>query len=300
VADDKQRGMTLDDVLASFAAPGGLPHAEMEWALEHWEEAGPRLLALLDAYVRGEGRTSDTENIVFVGIHLAADRGDTAAFAPLCRLLQDGEAASLVLGDAITTTLPQVLIALYDGDLPALAAVAEAVTDEEFIRYAAVMAMAYLTHAGQVPEAEMRGHLLRWLGELQPQAEDNIWNAWVQAVACLGWSDLAAQAEELFARGFVDIAWMEEEDFRAGLQRTLDDPEGMAGFDEYGVGPFGNVFEELKGFANTAPALPEQSMYGGPLYDEPGQPIINPLRGIGRNDPCPCGSGKKYKKCCLV
>ena len=22
-------------------------------------------------------------------------------------------------------------------------------------------------------------------------------------------------------------------------------------------------------------------------------------KGIGRNDPCPCGSGKKYKKCCL-
>jgi hypothetical protein len=21
--------------------------------------------------------------------------------------------------------------------------------------------------------------------------------------------------------------------------------------------------------------------------------------GFGRNDPCPCGSGKKYKKCCL-
>ncbi|MGQ9733412.1 MAG: SEC-C metal-binding domain-containing protein, partial [Candidatus Zipacnadales bacterium] len=21
-------------------------------------------------------------------------------------------------------------------------------------------------------------------------------------------------------------------------------------------------------------------------------------RKVGRNDPCPCGSGKKYKKCC--
>ncbi len=21
---------------------------------------------------------------------------------------------------------------------------------------------------------------------------------------------------------------------------------------------------------------------------------------IGRNDPCPCGSGKKYKQCCIV
>lgn len=26
---------------------------------------------------------------------------------------------------------------------------------------------------------------------------------------------------------------------------------------------------------------------------------INPHRDVGRNDPCPCGSGKKYKKCCL-
>lgn len=21
---------------------------------------------------------------------------------------------------------------------------------------------------------------------------------------------------------------------------------------------------------------------------------------IGRNDPCPCGSGRKYKKCCMI
>lgn len=26
---------------------------------------------------------------------------------------------------------------------------------------------------------------------------------------------------------------------------------------------------------------------------------FNPWRSIPRNDPCPCGSGKKFKKCCL-
>ena len=26
--------------------------------------------------------------------------------------------------------------------------------------------------------------------------------------------------------------------------------------------------------------------------------FVNPYSNIGRNDPCPCGSGKKYKKCC--
>ncbi len=24
------------------------------------------------------------------------------------------------------------------------------------------------------------------------------------------------------------------------------------------------------------------------------------MNKVGRNDPCPCGSGKKYKKCCLI
>ena len=35
------------------------------------------------------------------------------------------------------------------------------------------------------------------------------------------------------------------------------------------------------------------------------QPEVNPplilqnKRRVGRNDPCPCGSGKKFKKCCM-
>ncbi len=29
------------------------------------------------------------------------------------------------------------------------------------------------------------------------------------------------------------------------------------------------------------------------------QPIRNAAKKIGPNDPCPCGSGKKYKKCCM-
>jgi len=35
---------------------------------------------------------------------------------------------------------------------------------------------------------------------------------------------------------------------------------------------------------------------------EPAEPVTSPVlprgRRIGRNDPCPCGSGKKFKRCC--
>jgi len=40
----------------------------------------------------------------------------------------------------------------------------------------------------------------------------------------------------------------------------------------------------------TGPALIERS--GGP------KPVQSHQPKVGRNDPCPCGSGKKYKKCC--
>jgi preprotein translocase subunit SecA len=32
--------------------------------------------------------------------------------------------------------------------------------------------------------------------------------------------------------------------------------------------------------------------------DGPRKPIVNKGPKVGRNDPCPCGSGKKYKHCC--
>jgi len=31
---------------------------------------------------------------------------------------------------------------------------------------------------------------------------------------------------------------------------------------------------------------------------EPQKPFVREEKKVGRNDPCPCGSGKKYKKCC--
>ena len=34
--------------------------------------------------------------------------------------------------------------------------------------------------------------------------------------------------------------------------------------------------------------------------EEPGMPYVRAVPKVGRNDPCPCGSGRKYKKCCLV
>ncbi|WP_084591481.1 SEC-C metal-binding domain-containing protein [Gilvimarinus agarilyticus] len=30
----------------------------------------------------------------------------------------------------------------------------------------------------------------------------------------------------------------------------------------------------------------------------PTEPLMRDTPKVGRNDPCPCGNGKKFKKCC--
>ena len=46
------------------------------------------------------------------------------------------------------------------------------------------------------------------------------------------------------------------------------------------------------------PAGPDASSMELPTYRETSQPVHRDAPKVGRNDPCPCGSGKKFKSCC--
>lgn len=54
---------------------------------------------------------------------------------------------------------------------------------------------------------------------------------------------------------------------------------------------------ELRGEEEAAPRKRVVS-YGAPEKGAKPAPARAMVK-VGRNDPCPCGSGKKYKKCCL-
>ena len=47
-----------------------------------------------------------------------------------------------------------------------------------------------------------------------------------------------------------------------------------------------------------ASALPEAEQESGKQAEVPQRPMVRDAPKVGRNDPCPCGSGKKYKQCC--
>lgn len=61
-------------------------------------------------------------------------------------------------------------------------------------------------------------------------------------------------------------------------------------------------------FSGNAPTAAPQGALGGEAPELPSEsemprvpvPVVREAPKVGRNDPCPCGSGKKHKKCCGV
>jgi len=52
------------------------------------------------------------------------------------------------------------------------------------------------------------------------------------------------------------------------------------------------------GITERAPVASQEIQLQGPAKKSTGIKKMTQKKKVGRNDPCPCGSGKKYKKCC--
>ncbi|HLW88071.1 MAG TPA: preprotein translocase subunit SecA [Terriglobales bacterium] len=79
-------------------------------------------------------------------------------------------------------------------------------------------------------------------------------------------------------------------------------PAGTPGGDGNGHQPPRNVstsVDELEeAFQRRKRRELEQARMAGAGDRQPVQQVVRGTAKVGRNDPCPCGSGKKYKKCC--
>jgi hypothetical protein len=294
--------VTLDEAVAALAAEGALPREAMKWALDHWTEAGPRLLDPLKDYASAADRSDDAAQAAFYAAFMAAETADCAFYRPLCRLLRDGEAAEAVLGDAITEALAGILVRVFDGDSKPLRSLVEDMEADPFVRDAALGALSYLAFERRIPEAEMSGYLLRLMSGLSPDDDEVIWAGIAGAVANLGYADLEPQIAELFRRGLIspdvtDLKW-----FRKALAETLADPSRSAGFERDHIRPVADSIGLLEGwhFAAAANERDAGGDWRAPELFGRQEPYINPVRHVGRNDPCPCGSGKKFKRCCMT
>jgi hypothetical protein len=295
----------INSIVHELARAGEeLPREAMQRALDNWDEVAPPLLALLEAHTDGRDRSEDATGAVFFILHLVGQAREQRAFPAICRLAQDPEALEDVLGDGIASTLPAILIGTYDGDLDRLKALIEDEAVDEIVRADAFDALAWLTAAGQVPREAAATYLCELHGALQPRAMSFAWFGWQKAVAVLGLEDFRPLVADAFERGFVDPSVMGLEHFLEDLRAARECADPLALLVSRGIAPLEDAIAELSRWHAFSEEHKRDKAKGAdrttlPLDWDMPQPMTNPLRGIGRNDPCPCGSGKKFKKCCL-
>ena len=104
--------------------------------------------------------------------------------------------------------------------------------------------------------------------------------------------------QQAFVRGSIDPAWLSFADFEKDLQHGIEHPEAEPLHPDGSHGPFGDTIAELSDWDCFQPKA-RRAETGSSSLGSLGMPHREPLRKVGRNDPCPCGSGKKFKKCCL-
>jgi hypothetical protein len=281
---------STDDAIQAFAeAAEGPPVEALQWALDHWDEASPRFLQMLEAYTEGSDETDVTADAMFFIIHLFGDRGDQRAYRTLCRLMLDEDRLIAALGDAAAVeTLKGVVIKCFDGDAAPLREVIESTAAESITRGEALLALAWVARDGRWPEQEFRDYLRFLLAEMQPREADFVWYSWVVVAAILGYQEFLEASKKLIEDGLVPEDWLTLEDLPDLI--ATGDATGKQGLLAEEVEPFDDVIGSLADW-------PWPDDYEDAAAPEP---YVNPLRHIGRNDPCPCGSGKKFKNCHLV
>jgi hypothetical protein len=267
-------------------------------------------LKAVDDYVNGDTAVRATASPLLLAFHMLGEWRETLAYRPLARLLASPPMdIDRLLGDAITGTTHRVMEAVFDGDPGPLYALILDPEADEFVRSRMCEVIAMLAIRGSLPREEAARFLAVAFHELQPDQNCAVWDGWQNAIALLGLEELRPLVRQAFESGAIDPMSTGFDDFERALayaQENRDQPHyNWAG--EYA--PFGDTIAELStwyGFSERAERDrkrrardAERAYLMGRSALDPAEPAVNVYKGIGRNDPCPCGSGLKYKKCCL-
>jgi hypothetical protein len=296
--------MTPDQILQDFARDDLFAKAAMAAARADRETMAPifvDLVGRLGTQRIGEMDEADVMALIPV-FHLLGEWQEPSAHRPLVNLLRrPSDVLDHLLGDAITETSFRVLAGTFDGNLELLFAAVDDSKADEFARSSCMSALVLIAQTHSEYRDAIVGFFRSFLIRC-PAADEIVLAGWMDAVAELGLEDMTGDVQALFQEGRISPAYCDFEHFLEDLKATQD-AGGVAAGRRYQKGLITDAIDELsKWHCYTDAFFAEQKRQkvSNPLRVAPWTgSFTHPKPKIGRNEPCPCGSGKKYKKCCL-
>jgi Protein of unknown function (DUF1186)/SEC-C motif len=295
--------MDAGELRAQLAFQKRLPIEAIRAATADRARAAPILVHAIEQFLSPDGDSTAQDSLFFI-FHLLGDWREKSAYRPLARLMRcSPDDLDEIFGDFLVETSHRVMAAVFDGDPGPLYQVILDPDADEFIRSRMLEAIAMVTLRGEMPRSEAVRFLRACYSELEPQDECWVWQGWQSAVALLGLVELKPLVEDAFAHGLISNSWLKLRHFEQDIQLAIDDPAALLQRSDGEYSLFGDTVEELSTWYCFRPEkvrrnADENVDRSNVLWW--GGTAVNRYKNVGRNDPCPCGSGRKFKKCCLT
>ena len=297
---------TRESLLAGLSQPHPFPETEICIATLYAADIEADIIARVER-ARRETLDESAEWLLFRGIHILGGRRLTAAYRPFIALLREAGRDRLdrLLGEAITISLSRILAGLFDSDSEPLQSLITDQSADEFVRDAAMGTFALLTFEGHIDRAHAEEFLTRFEQEDHSPQGSMVWHGWMTAIGVLGLENLSPRVFAAFRDGRIPDWVANKRDYHEILAAALSEPNDPDRLEREHLGYINDVLETLERFRYSEKEDPDNEEPEEDLEDISPRdwfadivPYRNPLRDVGRNDPCPCGSGKKFKKCC--
>lgn len=288
----------LREAFEFFRRP--FPSQAVALAERHREVVAPWLVQVLEDVVRNPSLGLQDDYVLhdFAMVLLGHWR-DTRAYRPLLALVRlPYETVDMLFGDLLFETYDRAVASVCDGDLAPLIAIVEDDTASVWVRMTLIDAWVLRVIEGDAPAAPLEDCLLaigerdaaRLRGPAETGNDPPIIDAVVHAACDMGSERLRAPVLGWFDENLID-------------QRNV----GRMEFERDVQVPIERKRESLRARGRSYLRDPQTEIgWWAGYHDEPARPqggeraagtIVRDAPRVGRNDPCPCGSGRKYKKC---
>lgn len=311
-------GLDIDDVIARLDIPQGkLPKEAIRDAQRLGPQIIPRLVELIErgAEAIRNGEKVSTEG-AFFALYLLTELKAKEALPAILSTAYLPDDTDL-FGDTITAHLHRILAVLAVDDPEVVTKFVDDREADMYARWTAANTYGLWVRDGlmtrEAAVEKLRQHLIKAMSG--DRSEDYEFIAGLVCALCdLGAVEAKNEIQEAFQRRLVEEGIVDE----GTVESELADPEETFRQHQATCPPSGiaDTVEELSGWYG----LSTRERFGLPeLEPEPVSPAPRPVElssprpepppsrpvtirdqkpHVGRNDPCPCGSGKKYKKCC--
>lgn len=304
--------LTLEDILLQLSIEQTLaadseqllfPATALQAAKACWQDFWPHISHLMLRMQAEEELTDAEYQLLFYGVMLLVDQADTSKAAAFFQWVDTsdelGSDLEYTLGDAMTEDLATMLYVMAAGQQAPLHQLLLSVKAGIYVKAAALSALfAQWELATQQQQAFAQDGLIEVLAQaitIAAKRQQKFVLAEI-AIWCItfGLEQFKASFQLLLRQNKVDTdviktrevsRWQltgSEKPLAAGLVRTHFDVMSLQQW---------VAFQPSTEFDVAALLRPATE----PASTQP----IGAKTSAGRNDLCPCGSGKKYKKCCL-